>query len=77
VILDMREDLESGDRVYTLRISPEEMVRARLQPFDRKLFADCAGSNKVSDQLLALETLTRRIEEANATVDRTILSKEE
>lgn len=64
MILSWTEDFESGERVYTLRIGSGEMVRANLRPFDRVLIADCEGSDKVSDKLLALETIARRVEEA-------------
>ena len=63
--LTMIDDFESGDRVFTLRIRSRELVAIELQPFDRLLLADCDRSDKVSDKLLALETVARRIEEAS------------
>lgn len=47
-----------------LEIACGEYVRASLDHFDRLLIRDCEGSEKVSDHLLALETIVRRIEES-------------
>lgn len=54
-----------------LEIDGHEYVRARLDRFDHLLIADCEGSNKVSDKLLMLETIARRIEESSAPTNRT------
>ena len=64
----MYEDIERDEMVYTLRIPLRSMVRANLQPLDRALIADCEGSSKISDKLLALETIARRIEEAEPSI---------
>lgn len=61
------ESSEYADvRTFTLTLSDAALRRAKLTPFDRKLLAECDGPDAtVSDKLLGLETLVRRIEEAN------------
>jgi hypothetical protein len=69
MIFTMTEILDRDERVYTLRITNDELVRARLQPFDRLLIADCEGKDStISDKLLALETIARRIEEGSGDI---------
>ena len=48
--------------VYALNISEAEFVRAYYDSFDRLLIDECEISDKVSDKLLALEVVARRIE---------------
>lgn len=50
---------------FRLTITDLEMVKMKLHPFDRALIADCDSSDTISDKLLALETIARRIEEAS------------
>ena len=59
-----RED-ESNEQVYQLRIPAHEQMTAKFHDFDRLLLADCDRSAKVSDTLLGLEVIARRIEEAS------------
>ena len=56
-------DVATGVDHYNLEINQVDLVRAKLHDFDRRLLADCDTSDKVSDKLLALETIARRIEE--------------
>lgn len=65
----MQDDIANDERIYTLRIRMGEMVCAPLNRFDKLLLADCEGSNKVSDKLLALETIARRIEERQSAAE--------
>ncbi len=52
-------------RTWTLVLDGAEIVRAKLDDFDHRVLADCSGADAtVSDKLLALEILVRRIEEA-------------
>lgn len=48
---------------YTVEITSQDLEEARLTAFDRRLIHECEGSSRVSDKLLALETLARRIED--------------
>jgi len=61
-------DEPTGDRTIVVRLSKEDMARAKFNDFDHALFADIkngAESNTpIADQLLGLETFVRRIEEA-------------
>lgn len=50
-----------------IEIEGFEYTRAKFSPFDRMLIADCETSEKVSDKLLALETIARKIEESQTT----------
>ncbi len=56
-------DKAKGIFHYHLRIFAADIVAMKLQPFDRALLAECEQSDKISDNLLALETTARRIEE--------------
>jgi hypothetical protein len=52
---------------YVLEFNDAELVAAKLYPADRALLAECDGPDAtVSDRLLGLELLARRIEEAHA-----------
>lgn len=65
--ISMEESPVSIYRVYTLKITREDLARVRLDPFDQMLIDDVntgePSNTPVADILLALETLTRRIEE--------------
>ena len=50
------------ETIYTLVIPHESYTKARLYPHDRLLIGECEGSNRISDKLLALEMIARRIE---------------
>jgi hypothetical protein len=67
MIFSMQENVERDERTYTIKVQMGELVRANLSRFDRALIAECEASGKVSDKLLALETIARRIEESAAT----------
>ncbi len=56
------KDVENRQTIYKLTISDAEFIRAFFDGFDRMLIDECEISDKVSDKLLALETITRRIE---------------
>jgi len=55
--------INSGDSYYTILIPSVERTRVILDEFDHKLLDECISSGKVSDLLLGLETLVRKIEE--------------
>ena len=59
-------DTETGDRTFTLRISSIDLRDVNLTNFDALLLSECEKSPKISDKVLALETLVRRIEESLA-----------
>jgi len=61
--LEVTQDLEKREQIYVLTIPYDEWIRAKFHDFDGALFAECDSSNKVSDKLLGMETLARRIEE--------------
>lgn len=55
----------TDERVYTLTLTGSEMTAVELHEFDKLLLRECETSGKISDKLLALETIVRRIEEAS------------
>lgn len=65
----MEWDLAVEDRNLRRKINleiiilDEELVRVKETCFDRLLYEECHESDKLSDKLLALEHLTRLIEE--------------
>ena len=59
--LTMINDIET--MIYTLTIPSRDMVQVKLYPHDRLLLNEIEKSNKISDKLLGLEMLCRRIEE--------------
>ena len=62
--IEWRDEFETGDKVIKLRITATEMQRVHLDRFDRLLLNDCGGPNaSISDRILGLETLCRRIEQ--------------
>lgn len=58
---------KSLDRILSVRLAIEEneIARAQFNRFDELLISECEKSEKVSDKLLALETIVRKIEQAN------------
>ena len=56
-------EFPSGVREYCLRISKFELASARFDRIDFALIRECDSSPLVSDKLLALETIARRIED--------------
>ena len=60
--LTRTHDLKGRRTTYTLTIEDSEIVRMHLDRFDMRLITDCSTSNKISDVLLGLETIARRIE---------------
>lgn len=49
-----------------LEIEELDVLGVALHPMDRALLRECELSGSISDKLLGLETLTRRIEEMHA-----------
>ena len=67
MIFQMVDNMERDERTYTLKLCMGELIAGTLYEFDRRLIAECEASDKVSDKLLALETIVRRIEESATT----------
>lgn len=65
MILTHWENPNTGNIEYKLAIEPNNIICAKFTKFDYWLFEDCESSDKISDKLLALETLARRIEEGH------------
>jgi len=59
------KDENNNETQCLVTIKDCELVQASLDQIDRKLLKECEISSKVSDGLLALEMLTRKIEKAN------------
>jgi len=58
-------DRGARTRRYVVTITDDELVAAKFYPFDRKLLAECDTNDAtIADQVLALELVTRRIEES-------------
>ncbi len=66
--LEYMDEFATGDRIINIRIAKHDAARAKLTPFDYALFDDIQNGEPsktpMADQLLGLETLVRRIEEA-------------
>lgn len=63
-----QEDVASNTMTYTLEINAAEYIDANLTDFDYALIHDIEhgkpSNTPIADQLLGLETIARRIEEA-------------
>lgn len=57
------DDALTHDNIFIFKFNRMELLHVKLYPCDRLLFDECEKSNKVSDKLLALELIARRIEE--------------
>jgi len=57
------DNLERGSRIYNLEITDDDLRLVNLLKVDELLIEECEKSEKISDKLLALETIARRIEE--------------
>ena len=55
-------DEKNQQAIYSLSISDAEYIRPHFDSFDRLLINECETSNKVSDKLLALEMIARKVE---------------
>lgn len=60
---ELNKDCLTYKLTMCLELGPDDMSRARLNHWDNVLITSCEKSDKVSDKLLALETLVRRVEE--------------
>lgn len=58
-------NIEKDSTHFHLTITSEDLLFMKLDEFDRDLLDECMESNKISDILLGLETIVRRIEESN------------
>ena len=65
MIFEFTDSLDRNERVFKLTITNDEMMRCGFQPFDRLLLTECEASSAISDKLLALETIARRVEESS------------
>lgn len=57
---------DAGRYVAMLEFDSVDMAKATLDPMDQALLRECELSGSISDKVLALETITRRIEEKYA-----------
>ena len=58
---------EEMKTITTIEITDQDMAKAGFYEFDHEMMRSCNESDKVSDRLLALELIARRIEDqANA-----------
>jgi len=65
MILQWYDEIVTGDKVIKLKITEEELMKASLDKFDRLLLADCEKKGStISDRILGLVTLCRKIEES-------------
>jgi len=66
VKIETYENVSADERVYVLRITRAEIETARLDNLDKFVLHDCeADDATISDTLLGLELLARRIEEGH------------
>lgn len=57
------EDLETNNTKHVLTITRSEMAKISLTGFDRALIKECEESDLISDRLLILEMLARKLEQ--------------
>jgi hypothetical protein len=58
-------DNDSMDVTYTIVLNENDIASANFTEFDRRLFDDCESEDAtISDKVLALETVIRRIEQS-------------
>jgi len=64
--LIVNKNIEKLVTTYTIEITHADMMNALITHTDMILFEDCESEDAtISDKLLALETLARRIEEGS------------
>lgn len=63
---EMSIECHGKDVKYLLTLEGDETFPLNLDHFDRLLIKECDQSNSIADKLLALETITRRIEQSRA-----------
>ena len=56
------KDIENQQTRYTLVMTDLDLIKVRLGAFDKLLIDKCEQSDKVSDKLLGLETIARKVE---------------
>lgn len=68
--IEFSDDIPTGDRTIVIKLARADMQRVNLTKFDQMLFDDIQNgepsNTPMADQLLGLETLVRRIEEAQS-----------
>ena len=55
-------DNATGDLLFRIKLTQLDLKTAKLDSWDRFLLDECDESEKISDKLLALEMLARKIE---------------
>ena len=64
--LIIHKSLDTLETTYTLTITYSDTGKAKISSYDQILFDNCNREKAtISDRLLALELLVRRIEEGN------------
>ena len=66
--LEMYKEDSGENTIYRLTISRLDMAHVKFDKFDRKLIEECSAEKDdatISDQLLALEMITRRVEQSS------------
>lgn len=63
--LEYYEDIETNEIRINIIIYLSDFLEVELDNFDRFLLKECNKSNKISDKLLALETIARKLEKAS------------
>ncbi len=66
MILVFEEDDISGNVTVKVSFNRRELIPLKFDHFSYRLFEECSNSNKISDKLLALEYLARKLEEYHA-----------
>ena len=63
-------DTETGDSVFEVKITEFDMlVVPKLDEFDRRLLLECNKSDRISDKLMAVMTIARKIESSDIKTD--------
>jgi len=63
--MEVTSDLDNMTIRYTITISGSDWAKAKFYPMDRVLLDECERSERLSDKLLGLETIVRRIEQTD------------
>lgn len=60
--LTFYEEVAKREIIFTVRIASTDFFDIDLDPLDMALIDECSKSNKISDKLLMLEMIARKVE---------------
>lgn len=64
-MMRMRYEVDAlGVKTFVLQWTDEDLLHVNFDSVDEKALSECAASDKISDKLLGLELLARRVEQS-------------